>query len=289
MVDYPVYSSELRESIRNPISWQSNWWVPIASKTTGTTLTAGHEFTDTSSDKSSVIINELLARKLWPDESPIGKIVETNGATRQVIGVIPLLNCWDHFGDPDPCVFIPLDTRTTKTVVLKVAAYPGISDAFRRTVQQLNANVLVPDIKTIEEHLRGRLGMEIVATIATGVLAVIGVLLSAIGCYAVFSSMVKESTREIALRLALGAPVSRLLSRIVLRSAFLCVLGIGVGAVLVVMTAAQFEDQLFNVRPTDFWVLASTAILMIAVAIIASFVPARLIAKADPASALKIM
>jgi ABC-type antimicrobial peptide transport system permease subunit len=215
--------------------------------------------------------------------------VETNGVTRQVIGVVPLLNCWDHLEEPDPCVFVPVDTRATKTIELKVASYAGMNDAIRRTVRELNPNVLVPDVKTIEQHMRSRLGVEIFATVATGLLAIIGVILSAIGCYAVFSSMVKESTREITLRLALGAPVSRLLSRIILRSTVLCVLGIVAGTILAVVIATQFQDQLFNVLPSDRWVLASTAILIVAVAVIASLIPGRLIAKTDPASALRII
>lgn len=262
---------------------------PMYFETTGTPVSVGREFTDTPSDQASVIINELLARKLWPNSSPIGKTVETNGMLRQVIGVVPLPNCWDHLSEPDPCVFIPLDTRTTKTMEIKVTTYNGMAETFRHAVRELNPNVLIPQIRTIEDHLYERLSVQIIASSATGVLAALGVVLSAIGCYAVFSSMMKERTKDIALRLALGAPASRLIGHIVMRSVILCGTGVATGTALAVLIATQFEEQLFQVRPADLTVLTGTAVLIIAVAVAATVVPCRIIARTDPASALKTL
>jgi putative ABC transport system permease protein len=266
-------------------------------QTLGTRLTAGRPFTDSIEDTSSaVIVNEALANKLWPGKSVIGQMtrvrLNSNEADRQVIGVVAQANCSDHLREMRPCIYLPfqaLGSLSLGIVELRVSNDAKTADSFRQLAREVNPELLVYDFKTLEDHMRERIAPQRISAFATVILALVGVILSAIGCYSVFSSMVRESTRELALHMALGASSNNLLLRVMLRAGTLCVIGVAAGSIIGLQVMRRLQDQLFNVNVGDAGLLLGVGLSLVIVAGVASFLPARSIAKTDPGAVLKVI
>lgn len=258
-------------------------------------ILSGREFEfDSRADvSSSIVVNDLMAMQLWPGENAIGKVVRTRrsqGVTeRQVIGVVDLDKCSDIIQEPSPCVFNPiaLDNNGTRISVRTAADPMTLVPALRSIIRNLGVDVAVDEIRTFQDHLGERTSGQRVAAMMTSLLAGIGIVLVAIGCFALFSSMIRESTFEIALRMALGATSGNLIAQVLRRAIALSAVGILVGLVVSVFINRQLADQLYNTSPSDTATLILAASAIAFIGVVSSYLPARGIAQTDPATALK--
>jgi predicted permease len=257
----------------------------------------GRGFTspDTRSAEQVVVVSETLARKFWPNESALGKrLVSVAGATGNktytVVGVASdthfreLRNAgpvayfsWEQVGLGFPSL---VAVRTTRPL-------PAILPALRAASRDVNQRLVVWKAQTMDQLLDAPLAQPRMSALLLTSFSGLALLLSALGLYGVISATVRQQTRNIAVRVALGA-TARDVYRLVLREA-VWVLGLGgfAGLVTAVLSGQVLSAQLFQVRPLDPLSLGCAAALLVAIGLVAAMLPARRATRVDPITALR--
>jgi len=255
----------------------------------------GRTFTDRDDESAEpvAIVNQTLATRFWPKQNAVGRFFIVNGSRVQVVGVVSngkYLFVWES---PRPMVFRPLrqNVPPRATLVVRSTRAPGdMVGEVRRTLRDVDPAVFVYDVRTMDEHLvsegGGFLAFELGATV-TAVFGAAGVLLAAIGLYGMIAGRVSQRTQEFGVRIALGAGRADILRDVLGRGVRLASIGIAGGAVLAALVARGLRTLLFDVSPFDPLTYATVALFLIAVSVVASFVPARRATKVDPIIALR--
>jgi putative ABC transport system permease protein len=270
-------------------------------RTMGIQLIKGREFTERDDLNSPpvLIINEALARKYFPNENPIGKRVRPGFSTipvndengrREVVGVVADVKHYNLQDPPEPEIYfaqgqMPLPTMT---VVVRTATEPrGLVTAAGDVVKSLDQNAPVYSIRTAEEILARSVAAPRFNTLLLGLFAAVALILTAVGLYGVISCSVSQSTHEIGIRVALGAQSSDVLKLIVGQGMFLTLVGIVIGLAAAYGLTRLMSSLLFGVGATDLWTFAGVAVLLVGIAFIACYLPARRATKVDPVVALR--
>jgi predicted permease len=258
-------------------------------------LLRGRDFTrdDTVGAPLVVIINETMAQRFWPGTDAIGKRFKFFGDDQftTVIGVARNSKYDGVAEAPIPFIYQPLEQNYTPAGTLHVRT-DGDAGRFvatlRAGVRELDPTLSVFDARTLDEQVAESLAplrINVVVLIAFGLLAM---LLASIGLYGVASYSVMQRTREIGVRMALGARPSNVLRLVLGRGLLLVGLGIAAGLVVAVALAALIPEQLLpNVSPRDPVTFIATSALLATVAAIASYIPARRATRIDPLVALR--
>jgi predicted permease len=261
----------------------------------GVTLAAGRTFTenDDAAAANVVIVNELLAKRLWPDGGAVGKRLRIGGNTaplREVVGVVRNGRYANLTETPRGYAYLPegQEPSASLVVVVRTAGAPeSLVNPVRAAVQSLDANLPLFNVTTFAERLHGAADKQQAASSMLGVFGVLALVLAALGMFSVTAHGVAVRTREIGIRMALGArtgDVSRLFVREGLgRSTVGIVLGLAISAGLSKVLAAF----LFGLTATDLLTFASGAALLCFVALLASYIPSRRAARVDPIVALR--
>jgi predicted permease len=274
---------------------EANTIAPNYFQTMGIALLAGRDFTpaDREGAPRVVIINEAMARRFWPGASALGRQVQVGGAEwAEVIGVVENGKHRVAGETPPPFVYMPFlqsqNGITNMTLVLRQRgdAANGLA-AVRREVQALDPNLPVQAAMTLTEAVRlVTLPWEVAGTLANA-FGLIGLVLAALGIYGLVSYTVNQRTHEIGVRVALGAQ-RRDIFKLVLGQGFkLALLGIAVGLALSFGLTRALADLLFGVSASDPATYLSISSLLVLVALLACFVPARRATKVDPMRALR--
>ena len=262
---------------------------------------------DTQSSEPAAIVSQSLATKYWPGQDPIGKRLKISGDAddntqpwRTVVGVAGNVRTDGQYWPFRPEIYVPYTqfpwVMDPRNVVVRTTVGPlSIVPEVRRQVATLDKDVPVSDVATMEEITAGPVQQGQAAMWLLGSLASLALVLSAVGIYSVISYSVSQRTREIGVRMALGAS-DRSVARMVIRQGLLLALvGLGVGlsgalAVGRIFSGLPFKVRLlllFDVRPTDPLILILVSALLIGVATLACLLPARRAAKVDPMVALR--
>ncbi|HEX3880721.1 MAG TPA: ABC transporter permease, partial [Bryobacteraceae bacterium] len=258
---------------------------------------------DRANTAKVVVINQVLKRLLsskYGIGDPVGRTFRMTapgygkgdgvGAGLQVIGVIRNESTGDLQEPLDPVVYVPLDQypREDFRILARTAQDPtAVVSGIREAVQQLDPKLGLADIRTMEEVKQRNLTWAKQPSWLIGAFAVVAAFLAALGLYGVLSHAVIQQRREIGIRMALGATTGKVLSR-VLRNAFMLVavgLAIGVGGALAV--TRLMKALLFQVSPLDPAALAVAVVSMMAVGLLAGFLPANRASKVDPITTLR--
>jgi macrolide transport system ATP-binding/permease protein len=271
-----------------------NWITPDYFHTMEIAL-RGRDFTVQDKDKESrvAIINETFAHKFWPHEDAIGRRFNFGGPGDpfwQVIGVAAD-GKYNSLGEkPMPAFYRPLlrDYSTNVSLVARTTGNPQATlTALRREVQQLDPTLPLYDVKTLTEHMQVPLFPARMAAVVLGSFGLLALILAAIGIYGVMSYVVAGRTREIGVRMALGASARDVLRLIVGQGMMLAVIGLGVGLVVAFAAARLLTSLLYGVSPADPLTFAAITTLLALVALLACYVPARRATKVDPMVALR--
>ncbi len=261
----------------------------------GIPIVGGRGF-DERDDKSGprvMIVNETMAKSFWPNEDPLGQWVRLGnptGKTVQIIGVVrdtKLLNVDDA---PAPYFFLPLAQHlhweATILAESRVEAATLVGPV-RAELRALDLKSTKPYISTMNDYIRGRLsGAEFLARIA-GVVGLLDLILASLGLYGVVAYAVNRRTREIGIRLALGARRREVFLLVLKRGMALPALGAALGAPIAWAVGHTIRSQLYGVGPLDpLSILVSLAVFLL-VAMLACYLPARRAAKIDPMAALR--
>ncbi|HEX5736612.1 MAG TPA: ABC transporter permease [Blastocatellia bacterium] len=264
----------------------------------GTPFLTGRQFNEADTRESAqvVIINQEMAERYWPGESPIGKRISygTNADNQpswvEIVGVVGNVR---HVGldtDVDPEAYVPYTQAPYRymTIMIRTATDPeSVVAAVRSQVQALDPQQPVYDFKPMTEVIADSLAKRRLSMLLIGIFAAVALLLAAVGIYGVMSYAVTERTREIGIRVALGAQMGDVMRLVVGQGMTLALIGIGAGLVVAFLLTRLIESLLYKVSTTDPATFVAITLLLFAVAFVASYIPARRAMRVDPMVALR--
>jgi predicted permease len=259
-----------------------------------TQITRGREFDDRddSAAKRVAIINETGARRLWPTESPIGKTFRSaaaNGPTWEIVGVsrdVPVTRVGET---PRPYLYFPFAQKNSSDLTLLVATASSptaLVAPIRERLTQIDKSLVIYSSSTLDSLVDLAFEEYRLPSVLALVLAAIGVLLAAVGLYGVIAYFVSARTHETGIRLALGARPADVLRSVLVHAVRLAGCGIALGLALALAAGRGLSSLLYGVSPRDWSALAGASVLMLLVALAASYVPARRATRTDPVATL---
>jgi predicted permease len=261
----------------------------------GIPLLEGRDFTTRDDKEVSrfVIVNETFARRFWPGQDPIGKRLSRGGPDSpryEVIGVVKEGKYWTLGEDPRPFVYFPMTREYDADVslVVNTSVEPrSMINTIRREVERLDSNLPLYDVKTMSGRLRLSLFPLRAGAWVAGGFALLALLPAGLGVYGVMAYASSQRTREIGVRMALGA-YSRDVMRLVVRHGMrLALVGLAIGLAGALVLTRLMSSVLYGVSATDVVTFAGVTLLLGSVVLIACYLPARRAAKADPMIALR--
>jgi len=244
------------------------------------------------------VVNDALARLYWPNESALGHRIDTgtgDGAPlwMTIVGVVDDLKEQGLDYGPRAAVYVPF-TQTTiaffmpsEIAVRTHAAPETMAGALQQAIWSIDPQQPIMQVRTMDDIVDVELGDRQQMLSLLGTFAGVALFLAAVGIYSVLSYLVSERRREIGLRIAIGASAGRVIGEVLWQSAGLAALGVGVGLAGAVISTRWLGALLFHVSPVDPVVLAGVSALVLGIALVASFVPARRASAVDPMTVLR--
>jgi putative ABC transport system permease protein len=252
---------------------------------------------DTKDSPPVVVINDVLAQRYFPSGSAIGQqIILTHGENNQpappkeIVGVVGGSRHESLAIQPIPEFYIPAsqDPQRRMDVVIRTAADPaGLQTALRNVVHEFDRDLFVPALEPLEKHIGVTLAQPRFNMMLLGIFASVAMILAAIGIYGVMAYSVAQRTKEIGIRMALGAQKIDMLSLVLRQSLAVVGTGLVVGLISSLMTTRLMSSLLFGVSANDFITYAVVLALLTIAALIASYLPARRAMRVDPMVALR--
>lgn len=258
----------------------------------GIDVLEGRTFTrqDDADGAPAIIVNRAFAERFWPGASAVGRVVRTAGAAREVVGVVET-GKYQSLGEaPRAFMFLPQRQAYAAgiTLVARTPTDPQVAlQRIRDIVRAVDPDMPVFDVRSMEDHmgvalLPARLGGSVL-----GIFGLLGLGLAAVGIYGVMAYSVAQRKRELGIRVALGADRGRVVGMVVREGLRLAVLGTVIGLVGAALSARLVSGMLYNVRSIDPVAFLGVPTLLVLVAALAVYLPARRAAAADPMRALK--
>jgi predicted permease len=262
-------------------------------KAMGMRLLEGRDISwaDLSDNRNVVIINQTVARKLWPGQDPVGRTAAAGGADAQVIGVIADVRESSAEDNAGAQMYLPATKQFGPEgafLVLRSKLPPAaLATTVMRTLREINPGQPATQFKPIQGLVDHATSPRRFFVLLVGIFACLGLLLASLGIYGVISYSVSRRTQEIGIRMALGATQTRVQLDVISKTLRLAFVGISVGVFASLAVARLIASLLFQMTPTDPVTFAGMAFLLGAVAFVAGYLPARRAAKIHPMEALR--
>jgi predicted permease len=265
-------------------------------QTVGTSLLRGRDFTarDDLNAPPVVIINETMARRYWPGQDPLGKrlrIDKPDAPFAEIVGVVKDGKYRNLAEQPTPYLFLSAEQHyrgEASFAVLTSGDPHALVAPLQEVVNGLDPGIPIFSVKSVTEHLNGRSLLPFrLASRMLGILGGLGMLLANVGLYGLLSFSVRQHTREIGIRMAIGARQEHILRQFVWQGLKLTLGGLAIGVVLALGATRLVSSILFGVSPTDAATFVTIPLLLLLVALTACYFPARRAARVDPLVALR--
>jgi predicted permease len=265
-------------------------------KTLNIPIAQGREFTeaDTSAALKTVIVSESLANRFWPNQNAVGHklFLPGPGAVRpvEVVGVVRSTRSRRLSDQPRASMFFPEAQESALNLTLMVrsgADSAVLIGTLRSVVKSLDSNVPVFGVQTLAQQKSGSLALQRMAAILLSSFGFLALFLASLGIYGVLAYSVNRRTREIGVRMALGAQISDVLTLVMRQGSGLIVVGIALGLAASLAATRLLRGFLYEVQPLDPLTFAVVVMLLTGVAMLACWLPARRAARIDPIQALR--
>jgi predicted permease len=277
-------------------------------RTMGIPLRAGRSFSDTDnpSGEHVVIVSESLAHKYWPGQDPIGKRVKVSSDANDklpwlsLVGVAGNVRSEGQFAPFIPEIYVPYTQfpwiLSPRQIVVRTVSSPAaLVEAIRREVAALDKDVPISEVSSMNEIVAGTIRREQTVMLLLGAFAGLALILAAVGIYSVISYAVAERTHEFGIRMALGASQQAVTRMVMVHGSILALIGVALGligalGITVFLSRLPVDIRmplLFDVRPLDPLTLGSASVILILVALLACYLPARRATRVDPVVALR--
>ena len=251
---------------------------------------------DTKDSPLVVMINEAFVRKFFPNRNPIGQQVmidrgEGKAPPCEVVGVVGNSRHDSLAAPPGPEMYVPFPQDPTRTldVVVRVASTSlvGLQANMKRAVHEVDKDLFVPKLEPMTTFLATQLAQPRFNMLLLAVFASVAMILAAIGIYGVIAYNVTQRTREIGIRMALGAQRTQMLGMVLRQSVTLVVVGLAIGFLVALGTTRVMATLLYGVGANDSSTYAIVIVLLGTAAFLASYIPARRAMRVDPMVALR--
>jgi predicted permease len=261
-------------------------------ETTGLPLLRGRDFRLLDTEKSAkvTIINESMAKKFWPGEDPIGRSFNDGLTTFEVVGVSGDTKYRNLREAPRLAMYQPLaqSYRPSMNLLVRTVGDPSrLGPAIQTQLHSIEPALTIFNIRTLFQHVGRSLYVERMESVLLAFFGLLALALTAVGIYGVVAYSVAQRTREVGIRMALGAQRRDVLKLILMKGLTLIAWGIAFGLVGCYWLARLVSSQLYGVSPNDPLTLVTVAAVLVAVALLASYLPARRATKVDPLVALR--
>ena len=236
------------------------------------------------------VIDETLARRHFANEDPIGRRLNLWGSPREIVGVVGAARYEGPAARPSSTAYLPYTQMTWSgmTLYVRSAGDPAaLTASVRGAIQSVDADQPVYKVRPLASALSELVAPQRYLTLLLGAFAAVALLLSTLGLYGVVAYSVAQRTHEIGIRMALGARPGDVLRMILRQGVVLVALGVAAGLAAALAVTRLMESVLFGVRPTDPLAFAAAALLLVCVALLACYLPARRATKVDPMIALR--
>jgi len=248
---------------------------------------------DDAQSQHVLIINDVVARNVFPNESPIGKRLQMgfNSFSGEIVGVVRHTSHLSLDSAPSEEVYTPYRQAPfwgSMTLTVRTAAAPlALARSVREVVQAIDKDQPVSKIRPMDDVMESSVAAPRFRTLLLGLFGLTALLLGAIGIYGVMSYSVSQRTREIGIRMALGAARPQVIKLVLRQGLVLTLAGVGLGMLGALALTQLLSSMLYEVRPTDGLTFTGVILLLTAVSLLANWLPARRAAKVDPMVALR--
>ena len=260
----------------------------------GMPILRGRAFLDTDHEHSQpvAIVSATVARRYWPGQDPIGKRIKMQDTAwdkgfRTVVGVVRDTH-WRSLRETTPLIYLPYQQSMWQgSVVLRSASsLAAVLPRLRRAVSEVDPSTVIWDAHTMDDYLAKPLAQPRMSALLLSTFGLVALALAVIGLYAIMASAVREQTRDIGVRMALGATPQRVRGEVLSSATFVSLGGAAVGVIVALGASRLIASLLFEVSPTDPVALAGACGVLLAVATIAAYLPAHRASRVDPARAI---
>ena len=273
-----------------------HWASPDYFRTLGIRLVSGRVFTDRdrTGQPKVIVVNETAARAFWPNENPIGRRISVGqggfGDGAEVIGVVGDVRYGAVEDSIQRDVYLPLLQSPRRGGLLFVRADSApeqLVPAIREEVRALDPDLPLIDVKRMEARFGDATWRTRMSAWLLSAFSSLALILAAVGIYGVVSQSVAQRSRELGVRVALGATRQDILRLVLFRAVVLAIFGVALGLALAIPSLKLLTTLLYQVTPGDPTVFATLGIALLAVAVLASYIPARRATRVDPLTTLR--
>jgi putative ABC transport system permease protein len=261
----------------------------------GIPLIEGRDFeaTDAQGSPQVAVVDRRLAAKFWPNQTAVGKRINTSGDPNDwitVVGVVGHVYKNGLMDEGEPQLYLPLAQmpQRSMSVVVRTAGPPlSFAPLIRQMIKRHDPNLPTASVRTMDQLLSAAVAPQRFNLVMLGVFAMVALVLASVGLYGVMSYMVSQRTREIGIRIALGGEPGDVRRMVMRESLLIAIGGLAVGGAVSLLLSQLVSRLLFGVSPTDPPTYGMIGGLLLAVAVLAAYGPARRAARVDPLTALR--
>ena len=291
---------------QSEMNWAIDYMVePAYLKAMGIRLQRGRFFNDQDNEHSPrvVVVDDVFARKLFPNGDPIGKRIQSKliGQPAEIVGVVAHVKQWGLDLDDTqsvrmqiyiPCMqmpdaFVQMQPSGSSMIVRSSNASRGLLAAIRQVSRQMSSEQVIFGAQSMNDVISDSLATRQFSMVLLGAFAALALLLASVGIYGVISYVVGQRTHEIGIRMALGAQRFDILRLVLAGAGRLATIGIGIGLFSALGLARLMGSLLYGVGPNDPLTFIAVPVFLTSVALLASYLPARRATKVDPMTALR--